>query len=61
MESAEDLGSSLGAPFQAVDGMHHLFIAAVVMMRLMVDVRQPDVRRDQAWRDDITRAARPGR
>ena len=53
MESADDLGSSLGAPFQAVDGMHHLFIAAVVMMRIMVDIRQPDVRRDQPWRDGI--------
>ena len=53
MESADDLGSSLGAPFQAADGMHHLFIAAVVMMRIMVDIRQPDVRRDQPWRDGI--------
>jgi hypothetical protein len=55
LESAEDLARSLGAPFQAVDGLHHLYIAGVIMMRLLVGARRRDVRRDTAWRDGILR------
>ena len=55
MESADDLSDSLGAPFQALDGIHHLYLVAVVMMRIMVDVRRQDVQRDRAWRDNLLR------
>ena len=61
MESAEDLGGSLGAPFQAMDGIHHLFITAVIMMRLMVGVRRAGVAAGPGLSGRPHRAARPGR
>ena len=54
LESADDLAIGLGAQFQAVNGLHHLYIAGVILMRLLVSVRRRDVRRDTAWRD-VTR------
>lgn len=55
LESADDLARGFGAPFQAIDGLHHLFIAGVIMMRLLVNVRGRDARRDAAWRDGLLR------
>jgi len=55
LESADDLAIGLGGPFGAVDGLHHVFIAAVIMMRLQVSVRGPGARRDAAWRDGTLR------
>ena len=55
LESADDLAGGLGAPFQAVNGLHHLYIAGVILMRLLVSVRRRDVRRDTAWRDATRR------
>ena len=55
LESAADLGDSLGAPFQAVDGLHHLHIAGAISLRLSVDTKRTDVRRDKAWRDNALR------
>jgi hypothetical protein len=51
LESSQDLAASLGVPFQAMDGLHHLYTTFVIMMRLLVDVRSGDVRRDASWRD----------
>ena len=53
MESADDLAAAFSGPFEAMAGLHHLYIACLVMMRLHVDVHRPDVRRDKAWRDGI--------
>ena len=50
MEAADELAGSMGAPFQNVHGLHHLYIAGVVMMRLYVDTRNRDEPRDAAWR-----------
>ena len=55
LESADDLAIGLGAQFQAVDGLEHLYIAGVILMRLLVSVRRRDVRRDTAWRDATRR------
>ena len=55
MESADDLAVNLGGPFQAVAGLEHLYIAGLIMMRLLVDARRRDVRRDTAWRDGLLR------
>ena len=55
LESADDLAIDLGAPFQAVGGLEHLYIAGVILMRLLVSVRRRDVRRDTAWRDATRR------
>ena len=55
LESADDLSAGLGAPFGAIDGLHHLYFATVIMMRLQVSVRGPGVRQDAAWRADILR------
>ena len=54
-EAADDLNESLGGPFQAVDGLHHMYIAVAIFMRLLVDSKRTDVRRDAAWRDNILR------
>jgi hypothetical protein len=53
LESADDLAIDFGAPFQAVEGLQHLFIGCMVLLRLQVGIRGPDVRRDAAWRDGI--------
>jgi CHAT domain-containing protein len=55
MESAQDLAAPMGAPFQAMDGLHHMYIAIAIMMRLLVSVRSREVRRDASWRDDTLR------
>ena len=55
LESAGDLEVGLGGPFGAIEGLHHLFIAAAVMMRIQVSVRGPGARRDAAWRDSTLR------
>ncbi len=55
MESAEDLSESLGGPFQAIDGLHHMYIAVAISMRMFVDTKRTDVRRDAAWRDNLLR------
>ena len=55
LQSAEDLTGGLGEQFQAVDGLHHMYIAGLIMMRLLVSIRLPDVRRDAAWRADTLR------
>jgi CHAT domain-containing protein len=52
-EAADDLSESLGGPFQAVDGLHHMYIAVAISIRLLVDSKRTDVRRDAAWRDRI--------
>ena len=54
-EAADDLSESLGGLFQAIDGLHHMYIAVAISMRLMVDTKQADVRRDAAWRDNVLR------
>jgi hypothetical protein len=48
MEAAEELAGSTGAPFETMDGLHHLYIAGIVMMRLYVDTKTRDVLRDAA-------------
>ena len=55
LESARDLEADLGAPFSAIQGLHHVFIASVVMMRIQVSYRAPGARQDAAWRDDTLR------
>lgn len=55
VESAEDLRESLPGPFQAMDGLHHMYIAVAVCMRLHVDTKRTDVRRDAVWRDNVLR------
>ena len=40
VESAEDLRESLAGPFQAMDGLHHMYIAVAVCMRLHVDTKR---------------------
>ncbi|MGA2826283.1 MAG: CHAT domain-containing protein [Streptosporangiaceae bacterium] len=55
MEAADELGGALGGPFGAVDGLHHLYIGGVIMMRLYVDTRKRDVPRDAAWRERTLR------
>jgi len=54
-EAADDLSESLGGPFQAIDGLHHMYIAAAISMRLLVDTKRADVHRDKAWRDNVLR------
>jgi hypothetical protein len=49
------LSIDLGPQFGAVQDLHHFFIAAVVLMRVQVSVRQPGARRDAAWRDNTLR------
>ena len=51
MEAADELAGSMGAPFQNMDGLHHLYIAGVIMMRLYVDTRNRDEPRDTARRE----------
>jgi len=53
LESADDLASGFSGPFEAMAGMHHLYIAGLIMMRLHVDIQRRDVRRDTAWRDRV--------
>jgi hypothetical protein len=55
LESADELGAGLGAPFQAAEGMHHLFIGSMVLLRVQVSVHGPGARQDAAWRDDLIR------
>ena len=55
LESADELAAGFGGPFQAVEGLQHMFIGCVILLRLQVGVRGPDVRRDEAWRDGILR------
>lgn len=55
LESDRELAVDLGAPFGAVEGLHHLFIVAVVAMRIQVSIRAPGMRHDTAWRDDTLR------
>jgi len=55
MESAEDLSEGVGGPFQAIDGLHHMYIASAISTRLFVDTKRTDVRRDAAWRDNVLR------
>ena len=52
-EAADDLNESVGGPFQAIDGLHHMYIAVAISMRLLVDTKRTDVRRDAAWRDRV--------
>jgi hypothetical protein len=54
-EAADDLSESLGGPFQAIDGLHHMYIAVAISMRLFIDTKRADVRRDAAWRDNVLR------
>lgn len=50
MESADELAESMSQPFQNIVGLHHLYIAGIIMMRLYVDSRNRDKPRDTAWR-----------
>ncbi|MGD0068775.1 MAG: hypothetical protein ABSB76_35755, partial [Streptosporangiaceae bacterium] len=54
-EASDDLNESLGGPFQAIDGLHHMYIAVAISMRLSIDTKRADVRRDAAWRDNVLR------
>lgn len=55
LDSADDLSVGFGAPFEAVEGVQHLYFAIAIMMRLQVSVRAPGVRRDAALLSDILR------
>jgi hypothetical protein len=51
LESSAELASPLGGQFQAVDGIHHLYIANAIMMRIVVD-RKRQTPRDSIWREE---------
>jgi CHAT domain len=55
LESADELLGGLGPPFEVVEGLHHLFVAFVIMLRIQVGIQKRDERRDAAWRDRILR------
>ena len=51
-----DLGEQLGwGPFESAQGLPHLMIGFLIGVRLFVDTRNPDTRRDAAWREDTLR------
>ena len=50
LESSDDITRGLGPTFQAVDGLHHLYIAWAIMMRVLVGARRGDVPKDESWR-----------
>ncbi len=54
MES-QDLAQAFEGPFQQMAGMEYLWLACLIMMRLMADIRSPGTRRDSAWRDSTLR------
>ena len=50
LESSAELASPLGGQFQAVDGIHHMYIANAIMTRLVLD-RKRQTPRDSVWRE----------
>ncbi|HEX4829686.1 MAG TPA: CHAT domain-containing protein [Trebonia sp.] len=55
LEAADDLNESLGGPFQAINGLHHMYIAVAISMRLLVDSKRTGAHRDVVWRDNVLR------
>lgn len=48
LESSDDITRGLGPTFQAIDGLHHLYIAWAIMMRVLVGAKRSDVPKDES-------------